>query len=585
MTERPPHSPAPVTGIVGLGSVGESLLHLLLAAGHRVVAVDTDLDVLGRVARRIKAVHGSGPERDAVTFTSDHALLRDASVVVEAVPDTPAAKASALHGITAVCPPGTTLVTTTAALPVTRLALSTARPDDLVGLRFFTPPSPGGPVETVRPALASRESTAALDALVASAGLTPVEVGARPADDATALVLGLLNRSVCLLDEGYAGHHDIDTAMRLGCGLPAGPFQTLDRIGLDTAHAALMGLWLRTGDSSFEPAPLLSRMVAARLLGRKSGSGFYAYDETGAQLPADAADASGTDAVSVRRVGVLGSGAMARGIAEVTAAAGHPTVLVARSAEKADAAVHAVADSLTRAVRRGRITPEAKSAALSRLEGAADLAALADCDLVVEAVAEELDVKRPLFQSLGRICAPGAVLATTTSSLSVTACAEASGRPADVVGIHFFNPAPVMRLVELVRTDTAAPRTLATARAFCQGLGKTVVGCSDRTGFIVNSLLFPYLGAALALLDRQGAEDTLMERTDAAVQQGFGYPMGPFALLDTIGLDVSHAIQQRLHAHFQTPEYEPSAALTDLITAGYLGRKNGKGLRTATSSR
>uniref|UniRef100_A0AAU3HML2 3-hydroxyacyl-CoA dehydrogenase NAD-binding domain-containing protein n=1 Tax=Streptomyces sp. NBC_01393 TaxID=2903851 RepID=A0AAU3HML2_9ACTN len=587
MTEQTPHSPAlaPVTGIVGLGPVGEALLHLLLSAGHRVVAVDTDFDVLARVARRVKAVHGDGPEQQAVTFTCDHALLRGSSVVVEAVPDTPAAKALALSRITAACPPGTTLVTTTASLPVARLAIGAGRPADLVGLRLFTPPGPGGPAEPVSTPLAAKEATAALHALIAAAGLTPVEVGSGPAADATALVLGLLNRSVVLLDEGYATHHDIDTAMRLGCGLPAGPLESLDRIGLDTAHAALMDLWRRTGDSAFEPAPLLSRMVAAKLLGRKTGGGFYAYDETGARLPAQAGPVPEADAAGVRRVGVVGSGAMARGIAEVTAAAGHPTVLVARSAEKADAALAAVANSLARAVRRGKVTAEVKSAVLARLHGTDDLAALADCDLVVEAVAEKPEVKRTLFRTLGRVCAPGAVLATTTSSLSVTACAEASGRPCDVVGIHFFNPAPVMRLVELVRTDTAAPRTLALARAFCRGLGKTAVECTDRTGFIVNNLLFPYLGAALALLDRPGADDALIERTDAAVQHGFSYPMGPFALLDTIGLDVSLAIQQRLHDRFKTPEHKPSNALVELLAAGFLGRKNGRGLRTAAVSR
>lgn len=585
MTERTPHPPVPVTGIVGLGSVGEAFLHLLLTAGHRVVAVDTDFDVLARAARRVKAVHGDGPAQERVTFTADHTLLSEAGLVVEAVPDTPAAKSEALGRITAVCPPGTTLVTTTATLPVARLAIAAGRPADLAGLRFFTPPSPGGPVEPVLTTLTSRETAAALDTLVDAAGLTPVEVGAHPAADATALVLGLLNRAAILLSEGYATHHDIDTAMRLGCGLPAGPLETLDHMGLDTAHAALMDLWRRTGDSAFEPAPVLSRMLSAKLLGRKTGSGFYTYDETGAALPREAGAANDADAVGVHRVGVLGSGAMARGIAEVTAAAGHPTVLVARSAEKADAALEAVAGSLTRGVRRGRITPGAKSRALGRLRGTDDLAALADCDLVVEAAAEDPDVKRSLFGALGRVCAPGAVLATTTSSLSVAACAEASGRPADVVGIHFFNPAPVMRLVELVRTDAAAPRTLATARAFCLGLGKTAVECSDRTGFIVNSLLFPYLGAALALLERPGADDAVIERTDAAIQHGFGYPMGPFALLDTIGLDVSLAIQQRLYERFGTPEHEPSAALAELVSAGLLGRKNGRGLRTAAASR
>jgi 3-hydroxybutyryl-CoA dehydrogenase len=583
MTASHPDTRVPVTGVVGLGSVGEGLLRLLAARGHRVVAVDTDPDVLARVERRLKALLADMEQQPDVVLTTDHARLGAADAVVEAVPDTAAAKEDALRRIAAVRPPGTPLVTTTASLSVARLAVGTGRPADVAGLRLFGPPEPGAPVEPVVTAFTSPETAAALTALVKASGLAPVEIGAGPAADATALVLGLLNRSVAMLSEGHVTHTDIDTAMRLGCGLPAGPLETLDRWGLDTAHAALTRLHRLTGDRAFEPAPLLGRMVEAGDVGRKAGRGFYTWDESGAQV-ADGADGSGHGPAGpvrpVGRVGVVGSGAMARGIAEVTAAAGHPTVLVARSAEKARAAVEAVAGSLTRGVRRGRVTPARRAETLDRLSGADDVAALADCDLVIEAVAEEPDVKRAVFARLGEVCAEGTVLATTTSSLSVAACADASGRPADTVGLHFFNPAPLMRLVELVVTEEADPAVVARARAFARDLGKTPVECPDRTGFIVNTLLFPYLGAALALLERAG-DDDVVGRTDAAVQRGFGFPMGPFALLDTIGLDVSLAIQCRLSECFATEEFEPSGVLAGLVEAGFLGRKNGHGLCTA----
>lgn len=595
MTERQttPPPPGTVTAVVGLGSTGEALVRLLHGAGHCVVAVDTDLDVLARAAGRLKAataaaeapnphVTGDRPGHPEVTFTADHTALSAAGLVIEAVPDDLAAKTGVLRTVISVCPPGTPIVTTTSTLSVTRLAIATGRPADVAGLRLFTPPAPGGPAVPVRTALTAAETATALEELVASAGLTPVAVGARPAADATSLVLAFLNRAVVLLDEGYATQRDIDTAMRLGCGLPAGPLETLDRMGLDTVHTRLTDLWRRTGDTAFEPAPLLSRMVAAGRLGRKTADGFYAYDETGTVLAAPADGADGTSAAAVRRVGVLGSGAMARGIAEVTATAGYPTVLVARSADKAGQALESVEGSLTRGVRRGKVTPGAMAAALELLAAGDDMAALADCDLVIEAVAEDVDVKRAQFAQLGEICAPGTVLATTTSSLSVAACAEASGRPADVVGIHFFNPAPVMKLIELVHTDTVDQGVLATARAFCRTLGKTAVQCPDRTGFLVNSLLFPYLGAALALLERH---DVDLEETDEAVRHGFGFPMGPFALLDTIGLDVSLAIQHRLYERFRTPEYVPAPALEELVAAGLLGRKNERGLRTAAARR
>ncbi|MGW0607680.1 3-hydroxyacyl-CoA dehydrogenase family protein [Streptomyces sp. NPDC002640] len=585
MTASHPDTRVPVTGVVGLGSVGEGLLRLLAARGHRVVAVDTDPDVLARVERRLKALLADVEQQPDVVLTTDHARLDTADVVVEAVPDTAGAKEDALRRIAAVRPPGTPLVTTTASLSVAGLAVGTGRPADVAGIRLFGPPEPGAPAEPVVTAFTSPETAAALTALVKASGLAPVEVGAGPAADATALLLGLLNRSVAMLSEGHVTHTDIDTAMRLGCGLPAGPLETLDRWGLDTAHAALTRLHRLTGDRGFAPAPLLGRMVAAGDVGRKAGRGFYTWDESGVQVT-DATDATDRSehgpAGPVRpvgRVGVVGSGAMARGIAEVTAAAGHPTVLVARGPEKARAAVEAVAGSLTRGVRRGRITPATRAETLERLSGAHDVAALADCDLVIEAVAEEPGVKRAVFARLGEVCAEGTVLATTTSSLSVAACAEASGRPADTVGLHFFNPAPLMRLVELVVTEEADPAVVARARAFTRDLGKTPVECPDRTGFIVNTLLFPYLGAALALLERAG-DDDVVARTDAAVQRGFGFPMGPFALLDTIGLDVSLAIQRRLAECFATEEFEPSGVLAGLVDAGFLGRKNGRGLCT-----
>ncbi|WP_258177496.1 3-hydroxyacyl-CoA dehydrogenase family protein [Streptomyces solincola] len=572
------HAPAPLTGIVGLGSVGEELLTLLYAAGHRIVAVDTDLDVLARVGRRLKALDDGRADAPEVVLTADHSLLRPAQAVVEAVPEDATAKARALRQVAEAVPPGTPLLTTTAGLPLLSLALASGRPEDLAGLRLFTPPAADGPVEPVRTPLTSEAAAEAADRLVAAAGLRPVAVGAGPAADATALVLGLLNGAVALYDEGYAAHHEIDTAMRLGCGLALGPLEMLDHIGLDTAHAALSELRRTTGDPLFAPAGLLTRMVAAERLGRKSGEGFYAYDETGARLaPADEPSAA-AEARPVRLVGVVGSGTMACGIAESVATAGRPVVLVARTAGKAERARQSVDASLARAVHRGRRTEEQRDAALALLESTDDAGRLADCDLVIEAVAEDLDVKRRVFAELGARCAPGALLATTTSSLSVAACERAAGRPGDVVGIHFFNPAPLMRLVELVRTDTVRPQALATAEGFCRSLGKTPVTCPDRTGFIVNSLLFPYLGAAMTLLERRGAG---AEETDAAVQQGFGYPMGPFTLLDTIGLDVSLAIQDRLFEHFGTPEHEPSPALRQLVAAGFLGRKNRRGLRTA----
>ncbi len=192
---------------------------------------------------------------------------------------------------------------------------------------------------------------------------------------------------------------------------------------------------------------------------------------------------------------------------------------------------------------------------------------------------EELSVKVALFETLDEICKDGAVLATTTSSLPVVELAAATRRPADVVGLHFFNPAPVMRLVEVVRTVSSGDAAVATAREVCRVLGKHAVLCADRAGFIVNALLFPYLNDAVKMLEDHYAS---VDDIDAAMKVGCGYPMGPFELLDVVGLDVSLAIERTLYREFREPGFAPAPLLEHLVTAGYLGRKSGRGFRDYT---
>jgi 3-hydroxybutyryl-CoA dehydrogenase len=213
---------------------------------------------------------------------------------------------------------------------------------------------------------------------------------------------------------------------------------------------------------------------------------------------------------------------------------------------------------------------------LTRVSGTTVLDELADRDLVIEAVVESLPVKEALFANLGEIARPGAVLATTTSSLPVIECARASGRPEDVVGMHFFNPAQVMKLVEVVSTISTAPDAAATVHAVSQRLGKHAVSCTDRAGFIVNALLFPYLNDAVKMLE---AHYATADDIDAAMKVGCGYPMGPFELLDVVGLDVSLAIEKELYTEFREPGFAPAPLLEHLVTAGYLGRKTGRGFR------
>ncbi len=264
------------------------------------------------------------------------------------------------------------------------------------------------------------------------------------------------------------------------------------------------------------------------------------------------------------------------GIIEVFAKAGYDVLFVTRGEEKVLAVRQSLEKSLEKAVLRGKLEEAERDAALARISGSHRFDDLADRDLVVEAVVEEQSVKSALFETLDEICKPGAILATTTSSLPVVELAAATRRPADVVGLHFFNPAPVMKLVEVVRTVSTSDETVATAREVCRVLGKHAVLCGDRAGFIVNALLFPYLNDAVRMLeDHYASADDI----DAAMKVGCGYPMGPFELLDVVGLDVALAIERTLYREFREPGFAPTPLLEHLVTAGYLGRKSGRGFR------
>jgi 3-hydroxybutyryl-CoA dehydrogenase len=384
-----------------------------------------------------------------------------------------------------------------------------------------------------------------------------------------------------MYENRYASREDIDAAMRLGCGLPMGPLALMDLIGIDTAYEILDTMYKQSRNRLHAPSPIIKQMTTAGLLGRKTGRGFYTYAaRDSAQVVPDALTPAGGRAAEgarpVSEVGVVGSGTMATGIVEVAAKGGYQVRFVARTVDKVEAVQQALTRSLDKQVARGRLDEAERDGILARVAGGTSLDDLADVDLAIEAVVEHLGVKQALFANLGEICKPGAVLATTTSSLPVIECARASERPADVVGLHFFNPAPVMQLVEVVSTIATAPEVAATAHAVCAQLGKHAVSCADRAGFIVNALLFPYLNDAVKMLE---AHYATADDIDAAMKVGCGYPMGPFELLDVVGLDVSLAIERQLYVEFREPGFAPAPLLEHLVTAGYLGRKTGRGFR------
>jgi 3-hydroxybutyryl-CoA dehydrogenase len=278
--------------------------------------------------------------------------------------------------------------------------------------------------------------------------------------------------------------------------------------------------------------------------------------------------------MTVKRFGVVGSGIMGSGIAEVAAKAGFELVLRSRSQSTADAMVAGLEKSLGRQVEKQKIDETERDAVLGRVRAVTDLGELADCDLVLESIVEDLALKKHLFSELDRICQQAAILATNTSTLPVIEMAMETTRPDQVCGIHFFNPAPMMPLVEVVRTITTSDETADAAHAFAAACGKSPVTVKDQAGFIVNALLFPYLNNAVKLLDSGVAT---RDDIDAAMKGGCNFPMGPLELLDLVGLDTSLSILEALYAEFKDPNYAPAPLLRRMVSAERFGRKSRQG--------
>jgi 3-hydroxybutyryl-CoA dehydrogenase len=276
----------------------------------------------------------------------------------------------------------------------------------------------------------------------------------------------------------------------------------------------------------------------------------------------------------IRRVGVVGCGLMGSGIVEVAARNGYDVTVREVTPELLERGLKRVDASLKRAVDRGKLEAPVRDGARARIHGTTSLSNLSNCDLVIEAVIEKIDEKKRVLQEIDSLLAPGVVLASNTSSLSITEMAAATARPDQVVGLHFFNPVPVMALVEIVRGLQTSDATLQVAREFAQSLGKTVVVARDTPGFIVNRLLIPYLLDAIRVLELGVAT---REDVDTAITLGLGHPMGPLTLLDFVGLDTTYYIAEAMFQEFKDARYAPPPLLKQMVLAGWHGRKSGRG--------
>ena len=278
--------------------------------------------------------------------------------------------------------------------------------------------------------------------------------------------------------------------------------------------------------------------------------------------------------MDIKKVGVVGCGLMGSGIAQVCAEAGFDVVVREVSDELLKKGLGKIDSFLAKGVEKGKVAPERRQEVMGRLSGTTKLEDLSDCDVVIEVVIENLAAKREVFQTLDAVCAPHAIFASNTSSLSITEMAATTKRPDRFVGLHFFNPVPLMKLVEVVRSPLTAPDVFEKAAAFAQSLGKTPVRASDKTGFIVNRLLVPYLLDAIRALE-EGVGS--VPDIDEGMRLGCGHPMGPLTLLDFVGLDTTYYIANIMFDEFREKRFAPPPLLKRMVQAGLNGRKSGKG--------
>ena len=276
----------------------------------------------------------------------------------------------------------------------------------------------------------------------------------------------------------------------------------------------------------------------------------------------------------ITRVGVLGGGLMGSGIAQVSALAGCRTVMREVSEPLCDKALASIRKSLEKGIEKGKVTAEARDAALGNLTCTTAVAKLAESEIVIEAVSEDLELKNTLWKELNSVCPPETIFASNTSSLTIAAMAAACGRPDKMLGLHFFNPVPQRKLVEVIRTITTSDETMDAAFAFVQQLGKEPIRAKDNSGFVVNLLLVPYMLDAIRALEAGVAS---VEDIDKGMQLGAGYPMGPFTLLDFVGLDTTYKIAEIMFDEYREKRYAPPPLLKRMVTAGMFGRKSGRG--------
>ncbi len=532
-------------GVIGLGTMGAGIVEVFARGGLRVVGVETTQELADRgrailqgstdraVGRGRLDEAGQAELLGRVTISTDLADLADADLVVEAVPEVMALKHDVFGRLDDIVAADAVLASNTSSLSITEIAAPTRHPERVVGMHFFNPAPVLRLVEIVTTV---RSDQALVDGVVELShrlGKKPVVVGDRAGFVANYLLFGYLTSALRMLEHGHVSREDLDTAMRVGAGLPMGPLTLVDLVGLDVCHHIGDVIYSHTRSPMHAPSAMLGRMVTAGLLGRKSGRGFYTYARPGSgQLVDDALTPAEGEPAGVTSVGVVGSGEVADDLVERLENGGYAVVHLSEVDDSDALAALAEVDVVIEAQDLDTEVDDLEELELGPLAGDED---------GVEGLLPGRDVD-DIFADLGEVTGPGTVLATVNSAAAV-ALGALSGRPARSLVLRMHAPTPNGQVVEIGRTSASDDDAVAVLRELVTRIGAEPVVCRDRAGLVVDALLVPHLNDAVRMLDEGYAS---VEDIDTAIRHGLGYPMGPFAMIDHIGADDVLAVCEEL---------------------------------------
>ncbi|OLT22416.1 hypothetical protein BJF81_00850 [Ornithinimicrobium sp. CNJ-824] len=523
-------------GVIGLGTMGAGIVEVFARGGLQVVGVETTQELADRgrailqasTDRAVKKGRldeaGQAEILGRVTITTRMADLADADLVVEAVPEILDLKHRVFGQLDDIVGEDAVLASNTSSLSITSIAAGTRHPARVVGMHFFNPAPVLKLVEIITTLRTDEDVTAAVVALAGRIGKKPVVVGDRAGFVANYLLFGYFVSALKMLEQGHVSREDLDTAMRVGAGLPMGPCTLMDLVGLDVCHHIGEVIYAHSRSPMHAPSTLLERMVTAGLLGRKSGRGFYTYAAPGSgQVVEDEQTPSAAAATDLSAVGVVGTGELADELVSRLQDGGYAVTRVEDPADRAE---------LARLADVGLVV-EAQAPAPPPGEEE-----LADAQAWVEATGEDL------WEALGEVVGPGTVL-TTVNPEAAVAVGALSGRPEKVAVLQVHAPTGNGQVVEIGRSSATDDATVALLREVVTRIGAEPVVCRDRSGMVVDALLVPHLNDAVRMLDEgyAGVADI-----DTALQHGLGYPTGPFAMIDQIGADEVLAVCEELSA-------------------------------------